>query len=235
MRVSAAAEVRIGANYLDMQASRDKSDKEQGSKQSLISAANQLRSVADQVQKQDQKQDNQDNSQGDTQEQKQLTSAFATANRALAEHFQTLAQKEIASKKGIMAGDDLDAAASSLAAAWTWSGQTPSQAATTAVNDAHRVAQELISPNMPMDAKAADQSASSSNTGDNSTDAAQPAAARMPANSDANAANGSIPDDASKVVDALGKAIQDTANMSGRDANGTKASDQSENAGRSKS
>jgi hypothetical protein len=233
----AAAEIRIAAGYLDMQASRDKGQ----DRQSLSSAADQLRNVADQLkngqgqpaqqagsqqgqqaqqgqqsaqQQQAQQQQSQQSQQQTAQsgQQEQVTQAFASANHALAEHFQRLAKHELQSKKAIMAGHDLDAAASALRASCAWSGQKPDQEARSAIQDAQRVAFELIS-HEPMNAQAQSQTGDQSTSSNaSSDDEAQPAGARIGSSEQHQQGNHAqsqmIPQDAQKAVDQLGQAIQ---------------------------
>jgi hypothetical protein len=223
----AAAEVRIAAAYLDMQASRAKKS---GSDQELTHAADRLRQVADELhqrpgqqqqqgQQGQQKQEGQQaqaQAQGQQQQQQgqkgqqgqfgqQLTRAFAQADQALAKHFQAQAQREIDSNKAVMAGHDLDAAASSLKAAIAWSGQRPSQDVMSACQDAERVAMQLLMPRGQGQQATAGGSAGSRQQQD--TDQAQPAAARIGSSSTGQQA-GRIPDDAKKVIDQLGSEIQ---------------------------
>src|SRR6185437_2066202 len=152
---AAAAEVRIAAGYLDMQASR----KGNADQQELRSESHKLRQLADQIwqhhhqaQQQNggntasnQNQKNNTNA-GQSVDQKQLSEAFAKADRALAKHFQEEAKSELSSHKAIRAGEDLDAAASALAASITWSGGQRSQECTQAMADARRISQELLMP-----------------------------------------------------------------------------------------
>lgn len=247
----AAAEIRIAAGYLDMQASRDKGQ----DRQTLSSAADHLRQVADQLkggqgqsarkagsqqgqqgeQGQQEQAQQQQSQQGQQQQQtaqsgqqQQVTQAFASANHALAEHFQRLAKHELQSKKAIMAGHDLDAAASALRASCIWSGQKPDKETRSAIRDARRVAVELIS-HEPMNAQA------QSRTGDQSTsnnasanDEAQPAGARIGSSEQQQQGNQAqsqtIPQDAQKAVDQLGQAIQKLS---------SKVGDQSQSSGQS--
>lgn len=147
----------------------------------------------------------------------QLTQAFAQANRALAQHFETHAKSELQKKKTVMAGYDLDAAASSLGAACAWSSKKPQQEVQTAITDARRAAMELLTPNMTAAQREAQEPA---NTGQQGSDnEAQPAAARIPPGDQGNQATATQTQqetqDAQKSLDELSKAIQSTASELG--------------------
>jgi hypothetical protein len=193
---AAAGEIRIAAQYLDMQASRGQGRETQ----ELTRAAQELRSTADQLQQgnpsgrqaqggqgqqdqqpsqqgqQDQQQarqgqegqqgqagqQGQESQQGQQQWQRQqltqrerqtlqriqrqakeLTQAFARANGALAQFFQSRAQAAIQKQHTMMAGHELQGAADALAAAVVWSGQQPPQETSRAITQAHQLAMQL--------------------------------------------------------------------------------------------
>jgi hypothetical protein len=231
---AAAAEVRIAAGYLDMQASR----KGNADQQELRSESHQLRQLADQIwqhrnqaQQQhggnaasNQNQKNNPNA-GQSVDQKQLGEAFAKADRTLAKHFQEEAKNELKSHKAIRAGEDLDAATSALAASITWSGGQRSNDCTQAMADARRVSQELLMPggegqnatanNQPGEKNKAELS-TNNKTNSETNNEAQPASARISGQGEQETpqTNARIPADAEKAVDELGKAIDSVGSNS---------------------
>ena len=205
---AAAGEVRMAANYLDMQSSRATDE----AKQQLSSAAQELRSAAKQLQErtgqraqqsdraQEQQQSRQQVGQQQDQRQeqaqrqqrmqqqmqgqaKELLDAFARANYALAQHFQSKAQAAVENDRPVIAGHELAAAADSLIAAVAWTGQQPPQEALQAVAKAQQLAGRLAAPD------------------EGTEGAAQQAGARQ-------GAGGDIPRDAKQVVQDLGKAVE---------------------------
>ena len=223
----AAGEVRIAAAYLDMQASRAKGET---SKQELKSAADKLRQAADTVQQQAGGQQQQGDQKAQ-QQASQITQAFAQANLALAKHFQAMAERAVESKKPVMAGHDLDAAASALQAGVVWAGQKPEQETITAITDAQRLSMQLLAPTgaQPLAAKT-NGAGQQQQQGD---EAAQPAAARISSKQGQDQGQkqgqGQIPPEASKTIDQLGSAIEKCSQKVGGQ------SGQSEKAGESKS
>jgi hypothetical protein len=231
---AAAGEVRIAAEYMDMQASRDQGQ----AKQQLTQAADELRKSADQLaprqhgdhhhaQNQTSGQTGQQSAQQSAQQtggqasaqsgqgsvqpqqQQQLMQAFARADHALAEHFAEQAKSEIGSHKAIMAGHDVRAAADSLNAAFVWSGkQKPDEKAQTAITDAQRLADQLLMPEGQSSGQAQGQSAAE----------AQQAAAKTGPGQASQGQSGRIPADASKTIDELTSAIQQSANQFGQSA-----------------
>jgi hypothetical protein len=162
---------------------------------------------------------------GNSPYEQQLTQAFAQANHALAKHFQMQAKRELDKDKAIMAGYDLDAAASSLQAACAWSMQQPAQDVISAVADARVAAMRLLSPNMT-----ADQQTQSSA---DSQGEAQPAAARISPSdqSQGSQTNASQQQQekqgAQKALQELDKAIQSTASQFGAGANNSSGNNSS--------
>jgi hypothetical protein len=182
---AAAAEVNVGAAYLDMQGARSN----KGADDQLKSAADRLRQLAGEVRKA---------GNGDVQHlQQQLAETFASANYALAKHFQDLTTQDVGGKKAIAAGYDLRGAADSLAAAYVWSKMQAPQEAASAIADARRTADQLISVESTTGSQA------------QSTDNARTAGAKQ--GSSSGQATATIPPDASKVVDQLGKVIQQSS------------------------
>jgi hypothetical protein len=241
----AAGEIRIAAEYMDMQASRDQGQ----SKQQLARAADELRKTADQLAPRQQgdhhQAENQTSGQSgqqsarqsaqhaggqspgqsgqassdQPQQQQQLMQAFARADHALAEHFAEQAKSEIGSHKAIMAGHDVQAAADSLNAAFVWSGQQkPEEKAQTAITDARRLAEQLL--------MAEGQSSSGQAQGQSAAEAQQAAAKTGPGQAN-QAQSGRIPADASKTIDELTTAIQQTANQFGQAGQSSQQTDQS--------
>lgn len=210
---AAAAEVRIAAGYLDMQASR----KGNADQQEVRTESNQLRQFANQL-SQNAGQQNQQQA-----EQKELSQQFARADEVLAKHFQQEASNEINRKRPIMAGHDLDAAASALKASCVWSGEKCSKEVAQAIADARRLSDELLSPVPAGNAENKPQNQQETNA-EESKEEAQPAAARISGNQNQNGAETNrIPADASKTVDELGKAIdsafsQNPAQKTGNEA-----------------
>ena len=151
---AAAGEVRMAANYLDMQASRASEDAKKqlsSAAQELRGAAKQLQerpaqsaeqqgqaqgqnrqqAGQQQDQRQDQRQEQAQRQQRMQQQMqgqaKELLDAFAKANYALAQHFQSKAQAAVEKSRPVIAGHELTAAADSLVAAMAWTGQQPPQ------------------------------------------------------------------------------------------------------------
>lgn len=231
---AAASEIRIGAAYLDMQASR----KAGGADQQLKQASNDLRQLAREIssklpnersgqssQQNEQQSSQQQGSQQASRENGQQTSngqqlqqrakeCFARATKALAEHFQTLAQQEVKSQEPIMAGHDLNAAAESLSAAYAWSDQQQPQEARTAIQDARRVATQLMAP---------EETAENNNA---SAGEAQQAGARM-------SQQGEIPSNAQQTVTQLQNAIQQAKfnNASGQGSQSLQSQSRQQNSG----
>jgi hypothetical protein len=235
---AAAAETRISAAYLDMQASRDRN--KEGGKE-LTAAADNLRSVAKQLQSSAQQgqqgQQKQEGQQSQTQQQsksthpqgqagaqanpgqpsqaeQQLTKAFARANHALAQHFQMQATRELQQKKSVMAGYDIDAAASALQSACLWSNNKPAQDVQTAITDARSAAMELLSPSMTAAERQQSQASNAQQNQSDSENEAQPAAARIsPSDQSQTSGNNATQTeqetkDAQKALQELDKAIQ---------------------------
>jgi len=123
----AAAEIRLAAGYLDMQASR-----RGGASQELTSEANELRQLADRVQ------------QGKVTSPDDLAQAFAKANKQLAQHHESIAQQAVQQKKPVKAGHDLDQAAMSLEQALVWMKQKPQGDTLTAIGNARAAAAQLM-------------------------------------------------------------------------------------------
>jgi hypothetical protein len=177
---AAAGEVRAGASYLEMQASRGKAEADPH----LSQAADRLWQLAGQIDKQG----------GDAKEhEQQLKQAFADANVALARHLQAMAQWGVKNQRAVMAGHDLEAAAESLAAAYAWSGKQPAQDVTSAVQQAQQVALRLMMP---------DGGATGAGATGDADGRAQTASARI------DQRGGTIPDNATNAIDQLGSAIQ---------------------------
>ncbi len=225
---AAAAEVRIAAGYLDMQASR----KGNADQQELRSTSNELRQLADRIARTTARQTESKNSgqqanQSQTAEQKELSQAFAGAEQVLARHFQREASSEINRHRPIMAGHDLDAATAALTASCTWSGEKCASETAKAIEDARRLSDDLLSPTPAGQAENDSRKTEARNHADNtnkpqgeearnaeSNGEVQPAAARISGNQAENAAETNrVPPDASKVVDELGKAINDLASQ----------------------
>jgi len=272
---AAAAEVRIAAAYLDMQASR----KGEADQQELRSESTRLRKVADRLASgnwQREEGQGQGQQQGQAQGQGQergqaqgranpageqgqankpgesakpqeaatgdqaahhhwLNHQFARAQRVLAKHFQEEAKNEIGKQKAIRAGEDLDAAATALSAAMVWSGKECSSQCTQAVADARRLSNELLEPQSQGQqgqaqaagageqgkqpaAEQGKQDIANSNA-NNANEQAQPAGARLSGEeTQAQSARAArIPQDAEKVVDELGKAIDDVSSKAKTD------------------
>ena len=184
----AAAEARIGAEYLGMQAARAAG----GADQKLTAAADALRQQAEQIAR----------ASGDAQQLQQhgqqLSETFARANAALASHFQSLAKRDLQNQRNIMAGHDLEAAADSLTAAFAWSGKQPQQDALTAIRDAQQAAAQL------MTAGTGGGGATAQGQGGQAGEP-QTAGARI------DEKGGQAPANVSQVLDKLGNAIQQSA------------------------
>jgi hypothetical protein len=153
---SAAAELRIAANYIDMQASRATGQFQQD-RQALSQASQQLNQLADQVQK------------GKINSPDQLTNTFAKSNLALAKLFQAKSENDLQSNKYDMAGHALQNAALSFRQALVWSKQQPPRETMDVINNARKVASNLQSERMAM----ASQSSKSS-SGSSQSSGAQP-------------------------------------------------------------
>jgi hypothetical protein len=210
---AAAAEVRISAAYLDMQASR----KGEGDQEALRSESARLRTVADDIAKGNNQPAAQPNSgkqegaasTGQSSEQKLLNQSFAQTERVLAKHFQEEAKTELGKQKNTMAGEDLDAAASALSGSIAWSAQECSKECTSAITDARRVSAELLTPVMQdkVEGGAAHREGNESKSAVKNE--AQPAAARIGAQAESGSPEAArVPADAEKVIDELGKSIE---------------------------
>lgn len=237
---AAAAEVRIGAAYLDMQASR----KGEADQKDLRSVSAHLRKIADQLAKGEMNESRQANGQekngqekngqekngqanaasgqitGQSSEQQRLNHAFAHAERALAQHFQEEARNEIGQKRAVRAGEDLDAAASALRASIVWTNQQCSSECMQAINATRQLSDELLTPagenQQRQQSASAKQGENAERQGtqgkESANEEAQPAGARLSGEQEGATAteNNRIPADAEKVVDELGKAIEST-------------------------
>lgn len=201
---AAAGEMRVAASYLDMQATRGTDEGNQ-----LAQTAENLRHLAQQM---DQSQNA--NAKAD---RKQLKQTFAQADVALAQHLQSLAKTEYQGQKKIMAGHDLLTATDSISAAYAWTNQQPDQKLITAVQDAQRVADQLLTP-----------VGGASQYSQRSDEQAQPAAAKMEKHS--NQQNQSASDPA-KTIDELGSAIQ-SAHFTGSQSNAGHESNNSSKSGK---
>jgi hypothetical protein len=125
----AAAELRIAAGYMDMQADRGQGE----AKQKVTEAADRVRKLAGTV----------SGSSGDTKAMKQC---LAEAEMAMATHYQGKASDELAHGKPVMAGHDLQAAADAVDGGLAWSGRQPPAAEVKAVADSRQLAARLILP-----------------------------------------------------------------------------------------
>lgn len=181
---AAAAEARVGAAYLEMQASRAKGS----SDQKLKDAAKALRDQAKQIAKEQGSE--QRLQQGGQQAAQQLKQSFARANAALAAHFKSLAKRSLENERNVMAAYDLNAAASSLAAAFVWGDKQPEQDAQQAITEAQQLAIQLMAS--PGEQQQAGQP----------EDRAQTAAGRI------DQKGGQKPANASETIDKLGNAIK---------------------------
>ena len=126
---AAAEELRIAANYVEMQGSRGEGD----ASQVISQSADKLRTVADKVE------------QGELKDAKKLAKTFAKTNVALAEHHNAMAKTFLQGERFIAAGHDLRSAATALREAVVWNEQQPDEAMVSLVNNAERVSAELIS------------------------------------------------------------------------------------------
>lgn len=126
----AASEIRLGAAYMTMQASRSQGPE----KQALDQAANDVRQAAHDISQQKGK------SSAD------LKQTFAKADGDLATYFQKKAETELNEHKSVMAGYDLQGAANSLAAAYVWSGKQVPNQAQKQIDRATNLAANLIGP-----------------------------------------------------------------------------------------
>ena len=136
----AAAELRIAANYIDMQGSRAGADK-----QHLDKASQKLNKLADKAKA------------GDITSPDQLSKAFSRANLALSKHFQSKAESALEKDNFVMAGYDLENAANSFRQAMVWSKQELKPEQVQAVDTAAQVALSLQAERM----SAADEASSS--------------------------------------------------------------------------
>jgi hypothetical protein len=124
---AAAEEVRIAANYVEMQGGRGHGDVSQ----KLTSSADKLRKLAGKIES------------GELKDAQKLSKAFAKANVALAQHHNALAKSFLQNDRFVAAGYDLDAAATNLKQAVVWHGEQPQQELVTLLGNADRVAAEL--------------------------------------------------------------------------------------------
>ncbi|HEV7300650.1 MAG TPA: hypothetical protein VGN72_14895 [Tepidisphaeraceae bacterium] len=191
----AAAETRIAANYLEMQASRAGGQ----AKQSLTSAADDLRNAAGKL-------EGNQNGQGNSQ---QLTNNFAQAALALSSHHHSKAAGFLQNDKHVMAGHDLEAAAQALAAAYTFASKQAPQNVVSTVTDAQLVASNLIAPSGATGAQAGESQPGEAQTASGQqAPTTQPGAAGMP--------------NASRVVQDLASAIETASqNLPPQNSNGS--------------
>lgn len=124
---AAAEEVRIAANYVEMQGGRGRGE----ASQKLTSSADKLRKLADKIES------------GELKDADKLSTSFAKANLELARHHNALARSFLQNDRFVAAGYELDAAATGLKQAVVWSGQQPQQELITLIGNADRVASEL--------------------------------------------------------------------------------------------
>ena len=137
----AAAELRIAAGYMDLQADRGQGE----NKQKVTDAADAVKKLASDLGR---------TSGGDSTAMKQC---FAKAEMAMATHYQGKASDELKDGKPVMAGHDLQAAADSLDGGSAWSGQQPSADTVKAVADARQLVAQLVLPGVDdMPTKAGD-------------------------------------------------------------------------------
>jgi hypothetical protein len=125
----AAAELRIAAGYMDMQADRGQGE----AKQKVTEAAENVRKLAGTLG-------------GTTADTKAMKQCLAEAEMALATHYQGKASDELAHGKPVMAGHDLQAAADAVDGGLAWSGRQPPAAEVKAVADTRELAARLILP-----------------------------------------------------------------------------------------
>lgn len=144
----AGAELRIAANYIDMQASRAGQEK-----QHLTKASQKLNKLAEKAQA------------GEISSPDELNKAFAKANLALARHYQAKAESALEGKNYVMAGYDLDNAANSFRQAMVWSDQQPKQEQVQAMDTAGQVALSLQSERMSVAREAKSDEAKSDQRG----------------------------------------------------------------------
>jgi hypothetical protein len=186
----AAGELRVGAAYLEMQASRGNGQDEDSQ---LNQQAEHLRQEANAIIG--------DKSADVKKDDKDFSEDFRQADVVLARHLQELAKAELAKNKPVMAGHDLMCASDSLSAAYAWGNQQPAKDVSTDIQNAQEAAAELMTP-VP-------QSSAKSTPGQ-----AQPAGAKMTAQS----GGGTV--DPSRSIDQLGSALHEAQSTLLKDTNG---------------
>jgi hypothetical protein len=148
---AAAAEIRLAAEYMQMQASRSQG----ADKQQLDKAANEVRQCASEVYKANGKQTS------------DLKQTFGKADLALAQYFQMKSESELSANKTVIAGYDLQGAANSLQAAYAWTGKQLPDKAAAPIAKAQTLAVSLIAPDQERYNSGQAQTASSNMNEDN--------------------------------------------------------------------
>jgi len=200
---AAAGEIRMAAAYLDMQASRGHGQQPDAP---LTQSADRLRQVARQVEQQ----------QPQAPSEQQLKQTFAQANAALAQHLQSLAQREIQNGKSVMAGHDLNTAADSLASAFAWDGQQPPLQANSAIQESKQLAVQLLAPEAAQEQQAS-----------NTADRAQTASAQQQG-SQSQSPSAQPPANAKQTIQQLGQAIQQASSTFQQGGNAQSSSNQNQ-------
>jgi hypothetical protein len=168
----AAAEIRIAADYLDMQASRKDEQDGQGLKQEAQSLRKLAGDVAECKSKLSEKSAGESSSARSSGQQdgscslQDVNEAFAAANLRLSQSFRDEANKALEGKKFVRAGHELGDAATTFEQALAWSGQKPQQDRQQAVEEAYLAANALVGEDLY--SSKASQSGSSATSGQNS-------------------------------------------------------------------
>ena len=139
----AAAELRIAGDYLKFQSSQEQG-REQG-KDMLGQEMKRLNKLAGKLEK---------GEQGGA-DLPSLQKEFGVVSFALAGHYQQAAEQALKSRQYTRAGYKLDSAALAFEQAIGWSGEQPKQETINVLNNAHKVASNLVGENMSLANQAA--------------------------------------------------------------------------------
>jgi len=192
----AAAEIRLAAACLNMQAARPGLQ----SSSELKDQAKQLHQIARRVE------------QGELKNASELRQDFCNAELALAQAFQSCAHRDLQQNRTVRAGHDLLAASDALHQAVILSnGQLQSQTSR-AISDANDLGNQLINPSNGNNAQQASSSQQPSQQQMNQQDQAMQSSARIrPGDLQS---SGTVPSNANQTVNDLGNAIQQVRSSS---------------------
>jgi hypothetical protein len=126
-RKGAAGELRVAADYIEMQKARAR----EGTSEILADRADKLRKMADKVEA------------GELRDAEKISRTFAKTSVTLARHHNELAKKHLDNERYVAAGYDVAAAAKSFQQANVWYGQEPSDEVLALIDNARHVSENL--------------------------------------------------------------------------------------------